>query len=76
MIIRPGRGTGPIKFILHEFVSYLGNKGCCVWETVNISVNQSLSMSNITFEVPRLSNFVLKKSSEKIHSRLNIVIKA
>ena len=35
-----------------------------------------MSMSNITFEVPMLSTFVLKKCSEKIHSRLNIVIRA
>ena len=30
-----------------------------------------MNMSNITFEIPRLSTFVFKKSSEKIHSRLN-----
>ena len=29
-----------------------------------------MNMSNITFEVPRLSTFVFKKSSEKIYSRL------
>ena len=35
-----------------------------------------MNMSNITFEIPRLSTFVFKKCSEKIHSRLNIVIRA
>ena len=30
----------------------------------------------MTFEIPRLSTFVSKKCSEKIHSRLNIVIRA
>ena len=33
-------------------------------------------MSNITFELPRLSIFVLKKYIKNIHSRLNIVIRA
>ena len=35
-----------IKCILPEFVSYLGKEGCCVWETVDISVNQSLNINN------------------------------
>ena len=32
----------PIKFILPEFVSYFGKEGCCVWETIDIFVHQSL----------------------------------
>ena len=35
-----------------------------------------MHMSNITFEIPKLSTFVFKKCSEKIHSRKNIVIRA
>ena len=35
-----------------------------------------MDMSNITFEVTRLSTFVFKKCSEKITSRLNILIRA
>ena len=30
-------GTETIKFILPEFVSYLGKEGYCVWETVDVS---------------------------------------
>ena len=40
-----------------------------MWGTVDISAHQSL-LTNITFEVPRLSTFVFKKSSEKRYSRL------
>ena len=29
-----------------------------------------MNMSKITFEIPRLSTFVFKKSSEKVYSRL------
>ena len=52
-----------IKFILPEFVSYLGEIGVlCV---SNVLVN----MSNITFGVPRLGRptFVFKKCSDKIY---------
>ena len=36
-------GQEPIKFILPQFVSYLGERGVlCVCETVDISVHQSL----------------------------------
>ena len=35
-----------------------------------------MNMLNITFKIPKLSTFVFKKCSEKIHSRLNIVIRA
>ena len=35
-----------------------------------------MNMSNITFEVPRLCTLVFKKCSEKIHLRLDIVIRA
>ena len=35
-----------------------------------------MNMSNITFEVSTLSTFVIEKYSEKIHSRLHIVIRA
>ena len=39
----PAVGQEHIKFILPEFVSYLGERGeCCVWETVDISVQQFL----------------------------------
>ena len=35
-------GRYPIKFMLPEFLSYLGKEGCCVWEAVDISVHQFL----------------------------------
>ena len=40
-----------------------------MWETVDISVHQSLNMSDITFVVPRVGRptFVFKKCSDKIY---------
>ena len=65
-------GQEPIKFILPEFVSYLGERAVsCVENDRHFCTPVLMNMSNITFEVPRLS-----KCSEKLHSRLNIVIRA
>ena len=41
-IFRPAEGQEPIKFIAPEFVSYLGEEEYRVWETVDISLKQSL----------------------------------
>ena len=65
--------ASPFKFIMPEFVSYLGERRVlCVGNGTPVFMN----MSSITFEVPRFNTFVFKKCSEKIHLRLNIVIRA
>ena len=38
----PAGGQEPIQFSVPEFVSCLGEEECRVWETVDISVKQSL----------------------------------
>ena len=55
-------------FILPEFVSYLGERGggvLCEGNGRHFCTPIYMNMSNITFEVPRLSTFVFEKSSEK-----------
>ena len=55
-----------IKFILHDFVSYLGERGVmCVGNGSHFCTPVLMNMCNVTFQVPRLSTFVFKKSSEK-----------
>ena len=55
-----------IKFILPEFVSYLGEREVlCVGNCWHFCTAVFMNMCNITFEVPRLSTFVFKKFSEK-----------
>ena len=64
-------GQEPGKFILPEFVPYLGEKGVLYVGNGSHFITQVLmNMSNITLEVPRLSTLVFKKCSEKIYSRL------
>ena len=58
----------PIKFILPEFVSHLGERGVlCVGNGWHFCTPVLMNMCNVTFEVPRLSTFVSKKCSEKIY---------
>ena len=56
-----------LKFILSEFVSYLGERGpvLCVGNGCHFCTPVLMNMLNTTFEVPRLSTFVFKKCSEK-----------
>ena len=55
-----------IKFILPDFVSYLGEWGVlCVWNGLHFCAPVLMNMCNITFQVLRLSNFVFNKCSEK-----------
>ena len=54
-----------IKFILPEFVSYSKEKRVLCVRNGWHFCSPVLMMCNITFEVPRLSTFVFKKSSEK-----------
>ena len=64
IVIRTGRS--PIKFILPEFVSYLGERGVLwVGNGWHFCTPVLMNMANITLEGPRLSTFVFKKSSEK-----------
>ena len=59
-------GPYTIKFILPEFVSYIGERGMlCVENGWHFCTPVLMNMCNITFEVPRLSTFVFKKPSEK-----------
>ena len=59
-------GRYPIKFILPEFVSYLGIKGVlCVGNGSHFYTPVLMNMCNITFQVLMLSTFVFNKSSEK-----------
>ena len=62
----PAVGWYPIKFILPEFVAYLGELGVlCVGNGRHFSTTILMSMCNITFEVQRLGTFVFKKIQEK-----------
>ena len=64
-------GRYPNKFILREFVSYLGERRVmCVGNGWHFCTPVLMNMCNITLKVPRLSTFVFKKSSEKIYLRL------
>ena len=66
LLLGPAVGWYPIKFILPEFVSYLGKRGVlCGGEQFQLCTPVLMNMCNITFEVPRLSTFVFKKKSEK-----------
>ena len=73
----PAVGRYPIKFILPEFVSYLGKRGVlCVGNGWYFCTPILMDMCNITFEVPRFSTFVLKKSSEKKIFTIIFVVKS
>ena len=57
--------TGPhIKFILPEFLSYLGEGGAVCGKQFTF-LYSLMNMYNITFQVLRLSTFVFTKCSEK-----------
>ena len=59
-------GQYPIKFILPEFVSYLGERGVlCVGNGSHFCTPVLMNMCNITFQVLRLSTFDFNKCSEK-----------
>ena len=63
----PAYGWYPIKFILPEFVSYLGERGVlCVGNGSHFCTPVLMNMCNITFQVLRLSTFVFNKCSTKI----------
>ena len=47
-----------------------------MWETAHFCTSVLMSMCNITFELPRLSTFVLKKSSEKNKCMIIFVVKS
>ena len=63
-------GPYPKRFILPELVSYLGERGVlCVGNGWRLCTPVVMNMCDIKFEVPRLSTFVLKQSSEKKYLR-------
>ena len=71
LLVRRGRPPWSIKFILPEFVSYLGEREVMyVGNGFHFCTPVLMSMSNITFQVLRLSTFVFNKCSEKKYSRL------
>ena len=68
----PAYGRYPIKFILAEFLSYLGVLGVmCVGNGSHFRT--PILMCNITFQVHRLSTSVFNKYSEKIGTLIFVV---
>ena len=66
ILLRPAYSRYPIKLILPEFVSYLGERGVlCVGNGSHLCTPVRMNMCNITFQVLTLSSFVLNKCSEK-----------
>ena len=75
---RPTSGSLLSLFCLRVCTIY-GKEGCCVWETVHISVHFCtvlMSMCNITFQFLRLGTFVLKKCSENKIVKIIFVVKS
>ena len=76
LVLHPGVIPTSTSTSGNGLVSYLGERGVlCVGNGLHFCTPILVNMSNITFDIPRLSTFVLKKCSKKIHSRLNIVIR-
>ena len=80
LLIRPAYGRYPIKFILPEFMSYLGGRGVlCVGNGSHFYTQVFMNMCNITFQVLRLSTFVFnmfKKCLVKIIITIIFVVKS
>ena len=67
----PAVGQEPTKFVLPQFVSYLGERGVLwVGNGWHFGKAALMKMSNKTFEVARSSTCVFKKCPEKIYSRI------
>ena len=77
MILFPAYDRYPIKFILPEFVFYLGGRGVlCVGNGSHFCTPVLMNMCNIAFHVLTLSTFVFNTCSEKEDSRLYLSLRA
>ena len=76
-IIKTRLQPDPVRFILPESVSYLGERGVlCVGNGSHFCTPVLMNMCNITFQVLRLGTFVFNKSSEKKIFTLISVVKS